>query len=527
MFGSKSKEDEKHHSGKEVLSGDACEKSIGYGWALKLNGVNFADVVSKLQHELKKENFLVLNDIDLHSKLKWKLEYRIFEVCDPLLVNRILEVEPDFGLLLPINIVIRQCGSSGRDVCISFADPDLAFSAIHCPEMQTQFSQLKMVLHRVSEAVSGQKVDPSQLSQRRSWYSSQQQGKQSVDYPQRHIPQGQAPPSHLSSASYGWFALVNGAKFDDVLSKTIAELKKENFVILNEIDVRAKLYWKRHYRVLEVCDPRIIDQVLESEPDFGLLLPINIAVREWGSDGDIILSVADPDRSLSIINRPDLQPQISQIKASLFRVTEAVSGQRPDTSKYPSGYPLVGTKRNRFALKAYVQGAKFDDIITKIVAELKKENFFVLNDIDLQAKLRWTTKYRIIEVCDPRMINEVLESEPDFGLLLANNIVVREWGTDGDVILSISQPNIITSLLNAPEMQPKFDLVNAGLLRVLEAVSGRKLEGSQQQELGHGNRSSEPIQSQNERGGEQRFGERHAVHESVSTISVKQEVRQV
>ena len=98
------------------------------GYALKRAvDLSFDVADRKIREELAKEGFGILTEIDVRETLKRKLDveippYVILGACNPSLAHRAIQAEPDIGLLLPCNVVVRKDEPSGRTV-VEAMDP--------------------------------------------------------------------------------------------------------------------------------------------------------------------------------------------------------------------------------------------------------------------------------------------------------------------------------------------------------------------------------------------------------------------
>ena len=129
-----------------------------YGFTTTLTDVSFAQALDKTIDVLRAEGFGVLSDIDVQHAMKEKLgatmlPYRILGACNPSLALEALQAEPDIGLLLPCNVIVRE-DSSGR-VVVGFLNPQTMVGLVGRPEVQSVADQAEQCLRRACARLGG------------------------------------------------------------------------------------------------------------------------------------------------------------------------------------------------------------------------------------------------------------------------------------------------------------------------------------------------------------------------------------
>ena len=108
-------------------------------------------------------------------------------------------------------------------------------------------------------------------------------------------------------------------------------------------------------------------------------------------------------------------------------------------------------------------------------AALAEEGFGILSEIDVAATLKakldvYVPQQVILGACNAPLAREGLHIEPDLGLLLPCNVVVRA-DEDGRTLVSALDPETMVSVSGRRELEPIARDARLRLERVLRRVS--------------------------------------------------------
>lgn len=128
--------------------------------------------------------------------------------------------------------------------------------------------------------------------------------------------------------SYYFSKVLKNTSFEEAIEKVSAELKKEGFGVLTEIDVKETLKKKidvdfKKYKILGACNPHFAHKVLSKEDKIGVFLPCNVVVEEH-ENGEVEVSAVDPIASMLAVENKEIEELAKEVQQKLKRVIQGL-----------------------------------------------------------------------------------------------------------------------------------------------------------------------------------------------------------
>ena len=113
---------------------------------------SFGEAVKLITEALKSEGFGVISEINMHEKLKEKLDvdfkrYKILGACNPPLAYKALQAEEKIGTMLPCNVLVIEQGQNKIE--IAAVNPVASMQAITNPALGDVALEVTNKLKRV------------------------------------------------------------------------------------------------------------------------------------------------------------------------------------------------------------------------------------------------------------------------------------------------------------------------------------------------------------------------------------------
>ncbi len=116
----------------------------------------------------------------------------------------------------------------------------------------------------------------------------------------------------------------------------------------------------------------------------------------------------------------------------------------------------------------------FNEAITRVTEELKKESFGVLTEIDVQAALKKKINvdfrtHRILGACNPYYAHKALLAEDKIGTMLPCNVVVQETA-DSKIEIAVVDPVASMQSVNNESLGEIATLIQSKLKQVIDNI---------------------------------------------------------
>jgi len=129
--------------------------------------------------------------------------------------------------------------------------------------------------------------------------------------------------------SYYFSTILNKTSYEKAIELATAELQKEGFGVLTQINVKETLKNKidvdfRPYIILGACNPHFAHKALLAEDKLGVFLPCNVVVEQL-DDGSVEVSTVDPHAMMASVTNPQLEELAIEVREKVQRVIKAVA----------------------------------------------------------------------------------------------------------------------------------------------------------------------------------------------------------
>ncbi len=140
-----------------LASYQPCARLVGRYPCSPRPRLGVTGAIERVTAALKDQGFGVLTDIDVKATLKKKIDvdvapYRILGACNPPFAHQALQAEPDLGLLLPCNVIVRQAEEGVR---VAFLDPIAQFAIVGRDDLGELAAAVRARLEAAAKALEG------------------------------------------------------------------------------------------------------------------------------------------------------------------------------------------------------------------------------------------------------------------------------------------------------------------------------------------------------------------------------------
>lgn len=118
--------------------------------------------------------------------------------------------------------------------------------------------------------------------------------------------------------------------------------------------------------------------------------------------------------------------------------------------------------------------SSFDEVVSNVTEELKKEGFGILTEIDVKETLKKKLdvdfrKYKILGACNPPFAYQALQVEDKIGTMLPCNVIVQEHD-EGKVEVSAVDPIASMQAVENPQLLDIATQIQSKLQAVIDRL---------------------------------------------------------
>ena len=122
----------------------------------KIVNLEFNTAITAITESLKTQGFGIITEIDLSNTLKNKIDkdiapYKIIGACNPNYAYEAVTNEPQVGVMLPCNVIVRQLDNN--QVEIAAIDPIASMMAIDNDKLHGFASEVKALLEKAVTSI--------------------------------------------------------------------------------------------------------------------------------------------------------------------------------------------------------------------------------------------------------------------------------------------------------------------------------------------------------------------------------------
>lgn len=121
-----------------------------------------------------------------------------------------------------------------------------------------------------------------------------------------------------------------------------------------------------------------------------------------------------------------------------------------------------------------IEDAEFEEVIDRVVKELKKEGFGILTEVDVQETMKNKLNiefnpYKILGACNPEYAYKALKAEDKIGTMLPCNVIVQDL-MEGYIEVSVVDPISSMQAVSNEDLEMVALNIRTKLLEVLKNV---------------------------------------------------------